>query len=218
MPISDCDVRDPRMKRTRQLLQEALHKLLQTKRLDEILVQDITDAATVNRATFYDHYADKFALFEAMIAGDFHKLLQERNIRFDGACSSALEAIILAVCEYLEQIHGNEDDCARQGSFSSLMDTAITRAIQVVVLSGLRSRTTQVRVSREILASTISWAIYGASREWFYCAKRQPAEEIVPSLAKLILPLVSEISLAASDRAISPNSAKRRKKSTSQKR
>jgi len=218
MPISDCDVRDPRMRRTRQLLQEALRRLLQTKRLDEILVQDITDAATVNRATFYDHYADKFALFEAMIAGDFHKLLQERNIRFDGACSSALEAIILAVCEYLEQIHGNEDDCARQGSFSSLMDTAITRAIQVVVLSGLRSRTTQVRVSREILASTISWAIYGASREWFYRAKRQPAEEIVPSLAKLILPLVSEISLAASDRAISPNSAKRRKKSTSQKR
>jgi len=218
MPISDCDVRDPRMKRTRQLLQEALRKLLQTKRLDEILVQDITDAATVNRATFYDHYADKFALFEAMIAGDFHKLLQERNIRFDGACSSALEAIILAVCEYLEQIHGNEDDCARQGSFSSLMDAAITRAIQVVVLSGLRSRTTQVRVSREILASTISWAIYGASREWFYRAKRQPAEEIVSSLAKLILPLVSEISLAASDRAISPNSAKRRKKSTSQKR
>jgi len=218
MPISDCDVRDPRMKRTRQLLQEALRKLLQTKRLDEILVQDITDAATVNRATFYDHYADKFALFEAMIAGDFHKLLQERNIRFDGACSSALEAIILAVCEYLEQIHGNEDDCARQGSFSSLMDAAITRAIQVVVLSGLRSRTTQVRVSREILASTISWAIYGASREWFYRAKRQPAEEIVSSLAKLILPLVSEISLAASDRAISPNRAKRRKKSTSQKR
>ena len=218
MPISDCDVRDPRMRRTRQLLQEALRRLLQTKRLDEILVQDITDAATVNRATFYDHYADKSALFEAMIAGDFHKLLQERNIRFDGACSSALEAIILAVCEYLEQIHGNEDDCARQGSFSSLMDTAITRAIQVVVLSGLRSRTTQVRVSREILASTISWAIYGASREWFYRAKRQPAEEIVPSLAKLILPLVSEISLAASDRAISPNSAKRRKKSTSKKR
>jgi AcrR family transcriptional regulator len=218
MPISDCDVRDPRMRRTRQLLQEALRKLLQTKRLDEILVQDITDAATVNRATFYDHYADKFALFEAMIAGDFHKLLQERNIRFDGACSSALEAIILAVCEYLEQIHGNEDDCARQGSFSSLMDAAITRAIQVVVLSGLRSRATQVRVSREILASTISWAIYGASREWFYRAKRQPAEEIVPSLAKLILPLVSEISLAASDRAIAPNSAKRRKMSTSKKR
>jgi AcrR family transcriptional regulator len=218
MPISDCDVRDPRMRRTRQLLQEALRKLLQTKRLDEILVQDITDAATVNRATFYDHYSDKFAIFEAMIAGDFHKLLQERNIRFDGACSSALGDIILAVCEYLEQIHGNENDCARQGSFNSLMDAAITRAIQVVVFNGLRSRATRVRVSREILAATISWAVYGAAREWFYSAKRKPAGEIVPSLAKLILPLVSKGSAAASDRAISPTSAKGRKKSTSKKR
>jgi hypothetical protein len=33
-------VRDPRIKRTRQLLQEALRKLLQTKPFDEILVQD----------------------------------------------------------------------------------------------------------------------------------------------------------------------------------
>jgi AcrR family transcriptional regulator len=218
MPISDCDVRDPRMRRTRQLLQEALRKLLQTKRLDELLVQDITDAATVNRATFYDHYSDKFAIFEAMIAGDFHKLLQERNIRFDGACCSALEAIILAVCEYLEQIHGHENDCARQGSFSSLMDAAITRAIQVVVLNGLRSRATLVRVSPEILASTMSWAIYGGAREWFYSAKRKPAEEVVPSLARLILPLVSENSATASDRAISPNGPKGRKKRISKKR
>jgi AcrR family transcriptional regulator len=218
MPISDCDVRDPRMRRTRQLLQEALRKLLQTKRLDEILVQDITETATVNRATFYDHYSDKFAIFEAMIAGDFHKLLQGRNVRFDGACSSALEAIILAVCEYLELIHGNENDRAREGSFSSLIDAAITRAIQVVVLNGLRSRATRVRVSREILASTTSWAIYGAAREWFYSAKRQPAEEIVPSLAKIILPLVSESLVEASDRAISPHRAKARKKRTSKKR
>src|SRR5580692_10535191 len=68
MPISDCEVRDPRIRRTRQLLQEALRTLLWSKQFDEISVQDIAEAATVNRATFYDHYADKFALADALIA------------------------------------------------------------------------------------------------------------------------------------------------------
>src|SRR5580704_5310900 len=114
VPISDCDVRDPRMKRTRQLLQGALRELLRQKRLDEIGVQDITEAATVNRATFYDHYTDKFALFAAMIAGDFHKLLDERSINFDGSGSSGLAAIVFAVCDYLSRTHSNETECARQ--------------------------------------------------------------------------------------------------------
>ena len=69
---------------------------MQSKNIEEISVQDITDAATVNRATFYDHYTDKYALLEAMVAGGFHILLHERNVTFDGTCPSAASAIILA--------------------------------------------------------------------------------------------------------------------------
>ena len=45
-PISDCEVRDPRIRRTRQLLQGALGSLLKIKGFDEISVQDIADSAT----------------------------------------------------------------------------------------------------------------------------------------------------------------------------
>src|SRR5580700_4896558 len=92
---------DPRIRRTRLLLQQALGKLLESKEFDAISVQDITEAATVNRATFYDHYADKFALLECMAGTRFEELLAARGVRFDGGCASALRAIVLGVCDYL---------------------------------------------------------------------------------------------------------------------
>ncbi|HEY9126058.1 MAG TPA: TetR/AcrR family transcriptional regulator, partial [Acidobacteriaceae bacterium] len=104
-PISDCEVRDPRIRRTRQLLQGALESLMRTRSFEEISVQEIAEAATVNRATFYDHYNDKFGLLDAMVAGGFHKLLAERNVMFDGTCPSAASAIILATCDYLVTTH-----------------------------------------------------------------------------------------------------------------
>jgi len=50
---------DPRVKRTRQLLRQALIELIPEKGYNAITIQDITDRATLNRATFYLHYRDK---------------------------------------------------------------------------------------------------------------------------------------------------------------
>jgi AcrR family transcriptional regulator len=50
---------DPRVKRTRQLLRKALIELIPEKGYNAITIQDITDRATLNRATFYLHYRDK---------------------------------------------------------------------------------------------------------------------------------------------------------------
>jgi len=211
MPLSDCDVRDPRQKRTRRLLQDALRKLLQEKPFEEILVQDITEKATVNRATFYDHYTDKFTLFEAMVAGDFHDLLKERNIRFDETCSSAIEAIVIAVCDYLKEIHRNEKQCASQASFGPLLDSALTRAVRLVVLDGLAKRSTRATVSHRVLASTVSGAIYGATREWCYTTKRQRNDQIVSFVARVVVPIL-EGGVNPSHSAFSPLRGSRHEK------
>ena len=70
------------MRRTRQLLQGALLQLLGSKSFDDISVQDIAEAATVNRATFYDHYTDKFALLESpQQLAAFTGCLAERSVQ-----------------------------------------------------------------------------------------------------------------------------------------
>jgi AcrR family transcriptional regulator len=189
MPISDCEVRDPRIRRTRQLLQGALSTLMQTKGFDEISVQDITDAATVNRATFYDHYTDKFSLLEATVGGGFHMLLHQRNVLFDGSCPSAASAIILAACDYLTQTHAGSA-CNRQSAFEPLVDAAMTTSIRRVLAGGMAKSHSNSAISPEMAAMATSWAIYGAVKQWFYTPNHPSAEEIVPSILQLILPIL----------------------------
>jgi AcrR family transcriptional regulator len=162
---------------------------MQTRSFDEISVQDITDAATVNRATFYDHYTDKFALFDALVGGGFHKLLHERNIRFDGTCSTAIAAVILATCDYLTQTHANRQECARQNPFEPLMESAMTAAICRVLMGGM-TKDASAALPPEMIATAASWAIYGAVKQWFYTPGHPPAEEIVTPILQLVLPIL----------------------------
>ncbi|WP_409346700.1 TetR/AcrR family transcriptional regulator [Paenibacillus sp. MBLB4367] len=55
---------DPRVKRTRQLLNAALIALIRDKGYEKITVQDLAERAGLNRATFYLHYNDKHDLTE----------------------------------------------------------------------------------------------------------------------------------------------------------
>jgi AcrR family transcriptional regulator len=64
---------DPRVRRTRQLLRNALIELIQEKGYDDITVKDITERATLNRATFYLHYRDK----EDLLAKGFAEIWEE---------------------------------------------------------------------------------------------------------------------------------------------
>jgi AcrR family transcriptional regulator len=190
-PVSDCEVRDPRVRRTRQLLQSALKTLLAQKSFEEISVQDVAEAATVNRATFYDHYTDKFALLEALVAGDFHRLLQERQVRYDGTCPSGVAAVILAACDYLRECRSREAECLRQSAFEPLMDAAVIAAIRRVLLEGLGGKRPP-RGAAALTAAAASGAIFGAAKEWLHTPTRAPAEKVVPVVLKLVLPMLED--------------------------
>jgi AcrR family transcriptional regulator len=195
MPISDCEVRDPRIRRTRKLLQGALGTLMQTKSFDEISVQDITEAATVNRATFYDHYTDKFALMEAMVGGGFHELLYERQLRYEAGCPAALGAIIQATCDFFIQAHSG-GACDRQTAFQPIMDAAIVKAIQRLLMDGLQRAQHPMSSSPQLIAAAVSAAICGGVKQWLLMPERPPVKEVVAQLQQLILPMLDSGSTA----------------------
>jgi AcrR family transcriptional regulator len=179
---------DPRIRRTRLLLQQGLEKLLETKEFEAISVQEIADAATLNRATFYDHYEDKFALLECMVGARFHELLERRAVRFDGGCSSALQAIALGVCDYLAGIKGLA--CERQRQMEPHMESAVIAVVRKMLMEGLRKHPPANGVTPDMVATTMSWAMYGAAKEWVRTPGRCSSEEIVETVVRLVGPMM----------------------------
>lgn len=58
--MSSAQPLDRRTKKTKQHLRNALASLIQETDFQSITVQDITNRADINRATFYSHYRDKY--------------------------------------------------------------------------------------------------------------------------------------------------------------
>jgi AcrR family transcriptional regulator len=192
MPISDCEVRDPRIRRTRQLLQQALSQLLESRSFEEITVQDIAEAATVNRATFYDHYTDKFALLEALIAGGFHTLLQERSVAYDGSCPAQAAAIILAACDYLAASSARRPCGERRSTMEPLEDAAMVTAIRRIIEHGMARQSGLSREQLGIRSAAVSGAIYGAVKQWLNTPDRWSPEQAVPQIVELVRPLLED--------------------------
>jgi AcrR family transcriptional regulator len=68
---------DPRIERTREALRSALMALIEEKGFDTLSVQDITERARLNRATFYLHYRDKQDLLIRTSEAVFDRLVAE---------------------------------------------------------------------------------------------------------------------------------------------
>ncbi|SFS04811.1 transcriptional regulator, TetR family [Granulicella pectinivorans] len=175
---------DPRIRRTRHLLQQALANLLATREFDKISIQEIADAATVNRVTFYDHYADKFALLDDMVATRCHDLITQRGITFD--CSTALTGIVQALCDFLTSTPG--PSCPSQ-QMEPHLESAVIRVVRTMLLDGIQ-RHPVPGVAPGMLASTVAWAMFGAVKEWFCTPNHGPSSEIVATVVHLIDPLM----------------------------
>jgi AcrR family transcriptional regulator len=180
----ETETTDPRILRSRRMLMEALARLLTKKEFEDLSVQEISDEATLNRATFYLHYADKNALLHAMTESRFRDLIERRAITFTD-CNGALRAIALGVCDYLAESTG----CPTQLSRMAL-EGSIIPIVEDMFKEGLARHGLAPGVDAALLATTAAWAVFGAARRWFQTPNRIPAEEMAARIETMVNPVL----------------------------
>ena len=185
-----CLALDPRVRRSRQMLHDALARLLEEKEFDRISIGEIAEASTLNRATFYDHYPDKVALLRCMVGSRFQELMARRGVKL-GTCSGALRAVALGVCDYLVDMPGAHRSGGRARMEES-MQTAIVAIVQDIILEGLSHRELKPGMPAPLVASTAAWAIYGAAHAWVQREgdDRWPAEQTAEVIDRLVSPIL----------------------------
>jgi AcrR family transcriptional regulator len=182
--VNAAESTDPRVLRSRQMLMEGLLRLLNRKEFEAISIQEIADEATLNRATFYLHYADKNALLQAMTASRFRDLIARRGLSFTN-CDGALRAIALGVCDYLSETAG----CPSQLSKMPL-EGSIIPVVEGIFLDGGAHHETAPGVDPALLATTAAWAVFGAARQWYQTTDRIPAEEMAGKIEAMVKPIL----------------------------
>jgi AcrR family transcriptional regulator len=173
---------DLRVRRTRMMIQKAFTELLQEKGFQAITVQDIAERAMVNRATFYDHFADKYALFEHATREWFGQTLANKLPDDFQYCASNVQFLIATLCEFILQI----DEHCRLNNTQGLppFDEQITALISELLVKWFAER--EGAGSPELVADVASWAMYGAARHWSLQKQREPADEFALRAAPMI--------------------------------
>jgi AcrR family transcriptional regulator len=172
---------DPRIIRTKKLLMDAFINLNYNKDFKDITIKDITDAAMVNRATFYAHFYDKYDLMDAVITETIAGSIVENLNYYDRLNEETIIKIFLTLTEFHTNLNTQLSTQCRKSyeSYSSKIEQKIKSELEDLFYSLLLNQ--QFRLDSESLkigAAILSWGIYGASVDW-QSHSSLPAEQYI---------------------------------------
>jgi AcrR family transcriptional regulator len=176
---------DPRVKRTRQLLEQSFLDVVSEKGFQSVSVQDITEKAGVNRATFYAHFPDKYALLDYSVRQGFRQEIEKRMLSVCTFTTDNLRALIVAVCEYIAMASAHCNPPSPQ--FEQVMETQVKLQIQELIQKWFEKLS--LDIDPKLTSTAASWAIYGLAVQWSHdkSKKRPSAEKFTDEVLPLII-------------------------------
>jgi len=159
---------DPRVLRTQQLIRDAFSTLLQKKEFDAITIKDIAQRASINRATFYAHYEDKYALLEEITEQAFYKMIPEEVMYSQKFTDEICNKLILLTHNYIVTFY---KICGwNSKSIATLVDEKIKKMLQQIIEGiFLKGNTFCIKdnLNIKIISAMTCSAIYSATYSWF---------------------------------------------------
>jgi AcrR family transcriptional regulator len=179
--VSDTD---PRVKRTRKLLQDAFVELLAEKRFEAITVQDIATRSTVNRATFYAHFIDKYDLFAQFSREWFRSAIDRQLPPLPAFNADNVRLLVLATMHALADMN---DHCRPTEALKPLIVAAVQEELATLLRDWLgRVIRAGDPVELDAAVGALSWAIFGTALQWSQSSRATPAETTAAQLAMLL--------------------------------
>jgi AcrR family transcriptional regulator len=163
---------DPRVTRTQNLIRDALRALLGEKSFESISVQDIAERATVNRATFYAHFTDKFALLDAIIREDLAECLADG----DPFGAPDTRAMLFIVAKNVFTFVGKHAQCKLDKEF----DPQFERAMEAELMDFITPK------FPECAALLVSTAIVGSAMQWRASGRKQPIDRVAKEIVNVL--------------------------------
>ena len=179
-----ANAKDLRAKRTRRLSQETLLGLMREKNYGAITVQDIAERSTLHRTTFYAHFEDKYDLLDSVARERIQRALADAIPDNALLTRDTLHACCRTVFAYLAEL---QDGCpSRDRSLDPMFQTAVQEVLNGFVAGRLVVSSAAGTARVGILASAVSWAIFGAASQWSRGARAEPADWMAAQLVAVL--------------------------------
>ncbi|MNM92373.1 DNA-binding transcriptional repressor FabR [compost metagenome] len=163
------------------MIVDAFNQLIATRNFEQISVKDITAIATVNRATFYAHFVDKYELLDEMLTENIRGVMKEHFTCNPDLNEDSIVQMFISITEIHDRMH---TQCKRgYNTFTQRIEDKVKEQLTLLVSHSLQS-------NNQLLAAMFGWALYSAFVQWDH-SRQEPIQTFAKTAAPLLLRLLN---------------------------
>lgn len=166
---------------TKRAIANALKDLMKKKDLQKISVSDIVERCGINRQTFYYHFKDKYDLVDWIYYNEVvAAVVRSRPLEdWSGVVLDVLNGMKRERSFYMNALNVNGQNAFQDYFFD------MTKNLLLAMLDTIDGAKT-TEEGRNFIAEFYAYGLVGVTVHWALSGMKQPPEEIVGRLSRLI--------------------------------